>query len=104
MLPSFNRLGEALRVCRETGASLNKWHNSFYSMYGCEVSLSLLGTTEENISLLGEAMAAMATYLRDLSGRYPNLKIVVHDKYVQAVSHLSMIWLSSSLTEAMAVS
>ena len=81
MLPSFYRPGEALQVCRETAASLNKWRNGF----DFRLTLSLIGISEENMSLLGEVIGAMAA-CRDY---YPwgemqsYLNIVLHDKYIQ---------------------
>jgi hypothetical protein len=79
MLPSFHRPGDALRVCRETAASLNKWRNGFPS-HGYELSLSLIGISEENISLLGEVIGAMAACMDYLTGM---TNIVLHDKYIQ---------------------
>ena len=77
MLPSFYRPGEALQVCRETTASLQKWHNGFH---GYEQSLSLIGISKENISLLGEVIGAMSA-CRDYYTR--QMTIVLHDKYIQ---------------------
>ena len=87
MLPSFYRPGEALQVCRETAASLNKWRNGF----DFRLTLSLIGISEENMSLLGEVIGAMAA-CRDY---YPwgemqsYLNIVLHDKYIQVNSQAS---------------
>ena len=79
MLPSFHRPGEALQVCRETAASLSKWRNGFPSD-GYGPSFSLIGISEENISLLGEVIGAMAA-CRDY--HTSKMNIVLHDKYIQ---------------------
>ena len=80
LLPSFYRPGEALQVCRETAVSLNKWRNGFDG----KLSLSLIGISKENISLLGEVIGAMAT-CRDYypSKMYSCLNVILHDKYIQ---------------------
>ena len=85
MLPSFHRPGEALQACRETAASLNKWCNGFDRNSGYQLSLSLIGISEENVSLLGEMIEAMAACRRDYypNGMYSCLYIVLHDKYIQ---------------------
>ena len=64
--PSFHGPGEALRVCREVALSLSDWSNGFLRGKGkYHLSVNLLGISEENISLLGEMMEAMATCLQD---------------------------------------
>ena len=79
ILPSFHRLGEALPVCRETVASLEKCPDEY------DLSLCLLGTSEESISLFGEAVGAMASLPRDYTPSWRDLylKIIVLDKYTQ---------------------
>ena len=76
MLPSFHRPEEALKACREITASLNKWRNSFHRH---ELSLSLIGISEENISLLGEVIGAMAACNYYTGG----MNVVLHDGYIQ---------------------
>ena len=92
MLPSFHHPGEALQVCRETAASLNKWRNGLHGNFGYELSLSLIGISEENINLLGEVIGAMAACRSDYypSGMYPCLNIVLHDKYMQVSCQASV--------------
>jgi hypothetical protein len=77
MLPSFHRPGEALQACREIAASLNKWRKSFH---GYELSLSLIGISEENICLLGEVIGAMAACKDYYTG---GMNVVLHDGYIQ---------------------
>ena len=92
MFPSFYRPGEALQVCRETAASLNKWRDGFGGKWRngfdenaeYQLALFLIGISEENISLVGEMIGAMAA-CRDYypSEMYSCLNIVLHDKYIQ---------------------
>jgi hypothetical protein len=79
ILPSFHRLGEALPVCQETAASPEGLPDEY------DLSLCLLGTSEENINLFSEAVGRMTAFPRDYapSWRYLCLKIVVLDKYIQ---------------------
>ena len=63
MFPAFYRPGEALQACREVGASLTNWHG-FFRQDRYHLSVSLLGISEKNISLLRELMEAMAICLQ----------------------------------------
>ena len=94
MLPSFHRPEEALQVCQEIAASLNKWRNGFDGNIGYQLSLSLIGISEKDISLLDEVIRAMAACRRDYYPRdsemYPCMNIILHEKYIQvSVRHLS---------------
>ena len=84
MLPSFHRPEEALKACREITASLNKWRNSFHRH---ELSLSLIGISEENISLLGEVIGAMAA-CKDC--HTSGMNVVLHDGYIQVSCQASL--------------
>ena len=88
MFPSFHHPGEALRVCREVATSLTNWHGLFgRDRYQLSVDL---GTSEENISFLGELVEAMATCLqghRSWVNAY--FSVIVHEKYIQVSSRLS---------------
>ncbi|KAF8686922.1 hypothetical protein AX14_003756 [Amanita brunnescens Koide BX004] len=77
MLPSFHRPGEALQACQEIAASLNKWRKSFHRS---ELSLSLIGISEENISLFGEVIRAVVACKDYYTG---GMNIVLHDGYIQ---------------------
>ena len=83
MLPSFHRPGEALQACREIAASLNEWRKSFH---GYELSLSLIGISEEDIGLLGEVIGAMAACSDYYTG---GMNVVLHDRYIQVSCHAS---------------
>jgi len=104
MLPFLHRPGEALQVCREA-EKLTEWPNDFHEASG-HSSLSLVGISEENISLLEELMEAMAgwvqrghPYLSD-----PRLRIHVQHTTIQVSSHLSWSCILHLSTEAVELS
>jgi hypothetical protein len=87
MMPSFHRPGEALQACRDTASSLSKWSNHFFGD-DYELSLSLLGISEEKTNLVWESMVAMAACLQaccsDQVCTY--FRIMVHGKSIQVSS------------------
>lgn len=90
MFPAFHHPGEALRVCQEvaTSISLINWHE-FFGQDGYHLSVSLLRTSEENISLLSELMGAMATCLQDYRPRAnTEFSVNIHRESIQVSSQL----------------
>lgn len=107
--PAFHRPGEALQVLREISVHLES--QSLYYEDGYDLSFSLLGISEDNISLLCEAMEAMAICTR--RNLYPgltrrssiNLSIIVHGTTIEvSLNHQSLTRSLSFAVEAMAVS
>lgn len=88
MLPFLHRPGEALQTCIEA-EKLTEWPDDFREASG-HSSLSLVGISEENISLLEESMEAMAECVQRghpyLSN--PRLRIHVQHTKIQVSSHL----------------
>ncbi|KAF8344429.1 hypothetical protein F5887DRAFT_971140 [Amanita rubescens] len=100
MFPAFHRPGEALQVLREISIHLES--QSLYYEDGYDLSFSLLGISEDNISLFCEAMEAMAICTR--RHLYPaltrrssiNLSIIVHKTTIEKP------WLSPEFTKSLA--
>ena len=88
MSPAFHRPGEALRACGDVASSLvNNWSRFFRGKDGYHLSVSLLETSEDNISLLSELMDAMATYLQGYCPRASTeFSVIVHEKSIQVLS------------------
>jgi len=90
VFPAFHLPGEALSVFREISVH-PKTHDHYYEN-GYDLSLSLLGISEHNISLFCEAMEAMAICARhrlhpELTSRsYTNLRILVQETTLQVGS------------------
>ena len=88
MFPAFHHPGDALRACREVATSLNNWHGCF-GQDKFHLSVSLLGISEENISLLSELMKAMAICLQDYCPRgSTHFNIIIHEESIQVSSRL----------------
>jgi hypothetical protein len=99
MFPAFHHPGEALRACREVASSLNNWSHFFRGKDGYHLSVSLLGTSEEHISLLSELMEAMATCLQDYRPRASTqFSVIIHEKSIQVSAWLSRHILSFIIT------
>ena len=99
MFPAFLHSGEALPACREVATSLTNWHGLF-GQYGYQLSVSLFGTSEENISLLSELMEAMATCLQDYYPRNrTEFSVIIHEKSIQAGVRLFRCVINSSLLD-----
>lgn len=109
LFPAFHRPGEALPILREISVHLES--QSLYYEDGYYLSFSLLGISEDNISLFCEAMEAMAICTRH--HLYPgltrrssiNLSIIVHGTTIEvSLDHHSLTRCLSLAAEAMAVS
>ncbi|KAF8693974.1 hypothetical protein AX14_002226 [Amanita brunnescens Koide BX004] len=100
LFPAFHRPGEALPILREISVHLES--QSLYYEDGYYLSFSLLGISEDNISLFCEAMEAMAICTRH--HLYPgltrrssiNLSIIVHGTTIEKP------WRSPEFTKSLA--
>ena len=108
MFPAFYHPDEALRACREVATSLANCPR-FFGQDIYQLAVSLLGTSDENISLLSDLMEAMATCLQGYCPRdsnySTNFNIIIHEKSIQVSSRRSQRSnVHRCLTDAMAVS
>ena len=88
MFPAFHHPGAAVQACREVGASLTSWHG-FFGQDRYHLSVSLLGISEENISLLSELMEAMAIRLQVYCPRgSAHFNVIIHEESIQVSSRL----------------
>jgi hypothetical protein len=113
MFPAFHLPGEALRACREVSTSLTNLHG--FSTQDRQdryrLSVSLLGTSERNISLLSELMEAMAICPQhseycpwDTTRRF---SVVIHEESIQVSFRLQPTSVRNNLNlyqDAVAVS
>ena len=108
MFPAFHLPGEALRACREVSTSLTNLHG-FFRQDRYRLSVSLLGTSERNISLLSELMEAMAICLQEYCprGTTRRFNVIVHEESIQVSSWLQPTSVRNNLNlyqDAVAVS
>ena len=90
MFPAFHQPGDALRVCREVASSLNDWSHFFRGEDRFRLSVSLLGTSQENISLLSELMEALASCLQYYGPRAStHFSVIIHENSIQVSSQPS---------------
>ena len=90
MFPAFQHPGGALQACRDVASSLSNWSHVFRGKDKYHLSVSLLGTLEEDISLLSELVEAMATCLQDYCPRADTyFSVIIHEKSIQVSSQLS---------------
>ena len=88
MSPAFHHPGEALRACREVATSLTNWHEFSEDTY--HLSVSLHGTSDENVSLLSELMEAMAICLQDYCPQASTeFSVIIYENSIQVSSQLS---------------
>lgn len=98
LIPSFYRPGKVLQSCQEILKSQRQWPTDslkYWTRY-CDLSLCLLGISNENIDLLSEMMEAILTCVEDDSlCASHSITFTMHENFIQVSCWLFLYVLAS---------